>query len=106
MWDCGQCGCQAIAPGLPFCPQCFRERDMPKTTAAGGSNAWDEPATADADVPAAESDAAEPVPADAVAAGEAAVVASVAAEPAVAVPEPDAPAEPVSGKAKAGKNES
>lgn len=65
MWTC-ECGCQAIAADLPFCPQCFKERDMPKTTTeGGGSNAAE--------------DTAEPVSADAAAAEEAAV----AAEPVV-----------------------
>lgn len=43
MWNCPACGCQAIAPGLTFCPMCFapREDDMPKATSGGPSNAWD-----------------------------------------------------------------
>ncbi len=46
MWDCPACGCQAIAPDLAFCPQCFENRPeegaVPKTTTAGSSNAWEE----------------------------------------------------------------
>lgn len=44
MWDCPACGCQAIAPDLAFCPQCFEPKgdDMPKTNTAGSTNAWEE----------------------------------------------------------------
>jgi len=38
MWDCGYCGCQAIAGSLTFCPMCFKEPDVPKTTAEGGGS--------------------------------------------------------------------
>lgn len=36
MWNCENCGCQAIAGSLGFCPACFKERDMPKNTVEGG----------------------------------------------------------------------
>lgn len=36
MWDCGYCDCQSIAHDLGFCPQCFKEREVPKTTVNGG----------------------------------------------------------------------
>lgn len=44
MWDCPACGCQAIAPDLAFCPQCFKPKgeDVPKTNTAGSTNAWEE----------------------------------------------------------------
>lgn len=44
MWDCPACGCQAIAPDLAFCPQCFEPKgeDVPKTNTAGSTNAWEE----------------------------------------------------------------
>ena len=40
MWDCGNCGCRSITPGVPFCPQCFKEREMPSNpVGAAPSNA-------------------------------------------------------------------
>jgi hypothetical protein len=35
MWNCGLCGCQAIAPELPFCPHCYasKEEAMPRSVA-------------------------------------------------------------------------
>jgi hypothetical protein len=29
MWDCPECGCQAIAPDLTFCPNCYAPRNEP-----------------------------------------------------------------------------
>lgn len=45
MWNCAACGCQAIAPGVPFCPQCFttKEDSMPKITVEGGASSRYEP---------------------------------------------------------------
>lgn len=42
MWVCSQCGCQGIAAGLGLCPQCGEERQMPKATSGGASNAWEQ----------------------------------------------------------------
>ena len=39
MWDCPACGAMNIAADLTVCPQCGTEREMPKTTADGPSNA-------------------------------------------------------------------
>lgn len=35
MWNCAECGCQAILPGVPFCPQCYtlKEEAMPRSVA-------------------------------------------------------------------------
>jgi uncharacterized Zn finger protein (UPF0148 family) len=41
MWECGHCGTYNIASDLMICPNCGKEREMPKTTAAGSSNAWE-----------------------------------------------------------------
>lgn len=72
LWNCIECGCQAIARDLGFCPACFKPKDeeMPKTTVTGGpSNVAEaaEAATAtatqgqDADAPiAAPAPAPEP----------------------------------------------
>lgn len=38
MWTC-ECGCQAIAGTITNCPMCRREREMPKATTGGASNA-------------------------------------------------------------------
>lgn len=60
MWDCQNegCGCKGIAADLPACPMCWKERDMPKITVAGASNAGAGPG-GPGHVPAAEvSDAA------------------------------------------------
>lgn len=32
MWDCEHCGCQAIAGGLTFCPQCYTPRTQESIT--------------------------------------------------------------------------
>lgn len=52
MWDCPECGCQAIAASLRVCPQCraAKEDDMPKATAGGGASNAQDPGTS----PAAE----------------------------------------------------
>jgi len=45
MWNCGNCGCRAIAPGVPFCPQCYTTKEdcMARITVGGGaSNERDE----------------------------------------------------------------
>lgn len=60
MWDCPACGCRAIAASLTRCPvvECGKERDMPKVTSGGPSNAW-EPGDAPAADAAVEGAAAE-----------------------------------------------
>jgi hypothetical protein len=40
MWECGHCGTYNIAADLTVCPNCGKEREMPRTNAAGSSNAW------------------------------------------------------------------
>ncbi len=42
MWNCEECGCQNIASGVQFCPQCYAEgEEMPRNTVGGGySNQW------------------------------------------------------------------
>ena len=37
MWDCPECGCQAIAPGLDFCPQCYTPKNEPAGTPEASS---------------------------------------------------------------------
>ena len=39
LWTCDHCGAMNIAADLTVCPQCGTEREMPKTTADGPSNA-------------------------------------------------------------------
>lgn len=51
MWDCSECGCQAIAPDLARCPQCGKET-MPKITTLGGATNADEPASGPVPAPA------------------------------------------------------
>jgi len=73
MWDCGLCGCRCIAPGVPFCPQCFKpkEETVPKVTSGGASNAkagpgepgYIDPAAEAPEVPAAGTEITE-VPAE------------------------------------------
>lgn len=57
MWNCPACGCSAIAGTLTFCPMCFKEREMPKTTTGGGYSNQYEPAA-----PADDQEPAEAVP--------------------------------------------
>lgn len=39
MWDCGSCGCMAIAADVAACPMCGKEHGMPKATTGGASSA-------------------------------------------------------------------
>ena len=41
MWDCIECGVKKIAHSLTHCPVCKEERQVPKTTTGGGTNAWE-----------------------------------------------------------------
>lgn len=65
MWDCGHCGCRSIAPGVPFCPQCFKpkEESVPKVTSGGASNAKAVPGEPGYIAPAAEVPEVPEVPA-------------------------------------------
>lgn len=61
MWDCGACGCLAIAAGVAACPMCGKERCVPKISRLGGVSyepgheppGWQPPPADDAAVDAA-----------------------------------------------------
>lgn len=43
MWDCPECGCQAIAASLTRCPMCDTEVDMGAISRLGGPTNYGEP---------------------------------------------------------------
>lgn len=83
MWDCTGCGTQNIAHDLTFCPRCFKEADVPKTTVGGGAtNQFSDP-----EAPPADEVAVVPEPADVPAADP--VPASEPVAPPAADPQPE-----------------
>ena len=96
-WTCGSCGCQAIAYDLAVCPMCGKEREMPKITNSGPSNADALPGEAGYTEPE-EPEAGEPAPGEPETSGPAPVpetpVEQAGPEPAPAPAPPAAAAAP------------
>jgi len=80
MWDCTRCGTGRIAASLTSCPVCRKERDMPRTTSAGTTNASALPGETGYVAPDQEPQAAPATAADAPATAE--VAAPVPPKPA------------------------
>lgn len=65
LWECEHCGSKGIAASLEYCPVCRKEKDLPKVTSGGASNAWEprpEPTDEAPEAPESDSGDASAVP--------------------------------------------
>jgi hypothetical protein len=86
MWTCTHCGCAGIAASLTSCPMCRKEREVPKTSMGGSTNAW-----ADLEKKPSAS-AKEPVAPEPTQSGSAQPVSEPASPAPLSNPDPDADA--------------